>query len=239
MEKDKLRDAYDVYLEEQGIRTPQPDLSFLEEKRKDRPPLWKRLTKVAVIALAILVTSSGIAVWLNSESAVAAKFGIEKAFYRLSNGIFSTDEEAQVTVEETEMRLSIDDIGKIDKAAEFLPELLYPYYIPEGYTLKTLEITKRKNLAYEIDYNYVGKNEELVSIEIGYLYGGDSTVYVNYRIMEERKLEDRIVYAWENPVVPCDGVSFVLDDRTIQITGDVSLEEKIRIAAEISPYLQK
>lgn len=235
--KSDLKAAYDIYMEEQQIEVPKPDLSFMEDKKNSAVHTWKNIAKVAVLAMAILIASGGIAVWLNSESAAAAKFDMEKTFYKLSSGRFSTEEEGQVAVEDKELIFSIDNLENIDNAAKFLPEILYPYYVPEGYNLEELKITKRADLSYTIVYIYNNLTGNSFVMSILYIYDekGSSSIYINQEA-EIYQLEDRTLYVWEDSYFECNGITFMFDGRLIEITGNTSLQEMIEVCANVNRY---
>lgn len=67
--KEGFRDAFDEYLKKKGETIPEPDFSFLNEpkEKKDHRFLY-RFGTVAVCVILIFVTSSGMAVWMNSEA---------------------------------------------------------------------------------------------------------------------------------------------------------------------------
>ena len=79
--KERFREAFDDYLKENGEEIPDPDLSFLNKPRekKRHSHIYRFATVAACVAL-IFVTSSSMAVWMNSEAAHAMKFNLEKTF---------------------------------------------------------------------------------------------------------------------------------------------------------------
>lgn len=136
-----------------------------------------------------------------------------------------------------EIILTIENESDLSRAAEFLPELMYPYYIPEGYTLKMLEVVKRSNASYDIYYHYTGLDETYFAVTMGYVKDVNDTATISIDNVEEQlDLPDRTIYIWKNPALSCDGVTFVYDGRIVQITGDIDSKEKINIAQEIRYY---
>lgn len=181
----ELKDAYDIYLEKQGIEIPKPELSFMEEN-KNKTPAWKRFAKAAVFVLAILVASSGIALWIDSGSASASKSGIEKVMNKLSNGVFTT-EQSEISLEEQESILTLNDEKDIEKAKAFLPELMYPYYIPEGFKFSGLMVSKKGDGSRCMEYTYTGVSGEELRIHIS--YDPDEEIEVTGDTSAEENLE--------------------------------------------------
>ncbi len=87
----RFRDMYDEYLKDQGEQIPEPDLSFLQEekpkKRKEHRVL-RRFATIAACMVLLLVTSSGMAIWISSDAAHAVKFSLEKTLHRISGTFF-------------------------------------------------------------------------------------------------------------------------------------------------------
>ena len=159
--KEGFRDAFDEYLKKRGETIPEPDLSFLNEpkEKKDHRFLY-RFGTVAVCVILIFVTSSGMAVWMSSEAAHAMKFNLEKTFHRITDGFFSTDENESAETSENEISITIDSMDDIDDAIAFMPDLPVPEYIPEGFELEELKVSKFVNGNHIIEYTFNNKNNE-------------------------------------------------------------------------------
>ncbi|MDO4552918.1 MAG: hypothetical protein Q4C22_05225, partial [Bacillota bacterium] len=80
--REQFKNMMDEHLEPDafpdGTPMSDPDLSFLDRPHPRRKASARPILKVAVILLALFVCSTGIALWMNSGSAEAFKFNIEK-----------------------------------------------------------------------------------------------------------------------------------------------------------------
>ncbi len=163
--KEGFRDAFDEYLKKKGETIPEPDFSFLNEpkEKKDHRFLY-RFGTVAVCVILIFVTSSGMAVWMNSEAAHAMKFNLEKTFHRITDGFFSTDENESAETSENEISITIDSMDDIDDAIAFMPDLPVPEYIPEGFELEELKVSKFVNGSNVSQYNFVKDKNKIIIV---------------------------------------------------------------------------
>ncbi len=153
--KERFREAFDDYLKENGEEIPDPDLSFLNKPRekKRHSHIYRFATVAACVAL-IFVTSSSMAVWMNSEAAHAMKFNLEKTFHKITNGFFSTLRKKIRRVEDDRIVITVDNMEDIDDAIAFMPNLLIPQYIPDGFELDSLNISKFVSGSYTVEYKF-------------------------------------------------------------------------------------
>ncbi len=231
--KERFREAFDDYLKENGEEIPDPDLSFLNKPRekKRHSHIYRFATVAACVAL-IFVTSSSMAVWMNSEAAHAMKFNLEKTFHKITNGFFSTDEEENGETSENEISITVDSMEDIDDAVAFMPDLPIPEYIPEGFELESLKVSKFVNGSYLVNYDYRNDNNTF-SITSNHTleYGANAGLTMN---PEEIRVNNRTLYYSEDSYTGAKSVSFLMKDQLIDITGDISRELMIDIAIEIN-----
>lgn len=163
---------------------------------------WKKAGIVITITIAILVISSIMAVWSDSYIAAEMKFEIEKLFYANND---------TVIIDEDEMTMTIYDIADIEAVAEFLPEFMYPYYIPDGYELKKMDATRYKRGHYNFVYTFA-KEEETFYISGGKM-NTEGEVYIDDEIIETFELEDRMIYVTADPVFESCGMSVIFKNH--------------------------
>lgn len=231
--KEGFRDAFDEYLKKKGETIPEPDFSFLNEpkEKKDHRFLY-RFGTVAVCVILIFVTSSGMAVWMNSEAAHAMKFNLEKTFHRITDGFFSTDENESAETSENEISITIDSMDDIDDAIAFMPDLPVPEYIPEGFELEELKISKFVNGSYTACYNYLDDNNKTLVITSNYVDENETEISLVLE-SEEILLNGRKIYFYEDNYTETMGVSFLLNNQLIDIKCAISKETLINIAEKI------
>lgn len=234
--KEKFREVFDEYLKEKGEEIPEPDLSFLKEtneREKKKHGHFYRFGTLAVCAVLILTISSGMAVWMNSESAHAMKFNLEKTFHRIADGFFSTDENESAETSENEISITIDSMDDIDDAIAFMPELPVPEYIPEGFELEELKVSKFVNGGYTAQYNFIGNESKTLTININDI---ESNSFDAGIMMESEKiiLPDRSIYYYRDNYFDSYGVIFIQKSKFVEIKSNVSKNMIIKIASSIN-----
>ncbi|MBE6035695.1 MAG: DUF4367 domain-containing protein [Clostridiales bacterium] len=219
------------------------DYSFLnQDKRSEGQGLMGKIkgigklssfaTKIAVIAISILLTGSGIAVWINSEPANALKFQAEKSFYNVKDGIFSVGKGAnEEAPDETCITRKFTSMDDLDKAKNFMPDLPIPAYIPEGYKLEGLYIDKGIEEQYSVEYVFKSKEKYF---RINMLQGNHDAETQAIGEGEIISVQGRQTYIWEEPETGSYGCTFSLDDMDISILGETSREELINIVENIN-----
>lgn len=187
-------------------------------------------TRIAVIVFAILISGSGIAIWINSQPANALKFQTEKNLYEVKDGVFSTDEEQTDAADETCITRKYKSMKDMDKAKEFMPNLPVPEYIPEGYVLENLKIDKAINDVYSAFYDFKSGNKDFyINIiqseqESSYEMDGKGNIV---------EVDEKQVCIWEDQSTDSYGCNYIFNNMTISITGHISKEEMIEIIKEI------
>ena len=230
--KEGFRDAFDEYLKKKGETIPEPDFSFLNEpkEKKDHRFLY-RFGTVAVCVILIFVTSSGMAVWMNSEAAHAMKFNLEKTFHRITDGFFSTDENESAETSENEISITIDSMDDIDDAIAFMPDLPVPEYIPEGFELEELEVSKFVNGNYMAEYIYNNQNE--IFLISSRSISEDNILAGVMNDSETINLNNFTIYYYEDNYTKENGASFILSSQLIAISGGLERDDMISIAENI------
>lgn len=234
--KEGFRDAFDEYLKKKGETIPEPDFSFLNEpkEKKDHRFLY-RFGTVAVCVILIFVTSSGMAVWMNSEAAHAMKFNLEKTFHRITDGFFSTDENESAETSENEISITIDSMDDIDDAIAFMPDLPVPEYIPEGFELEELKVSKYMNETYSVKYMFHNNGKSTFIINSRYSKEEDNDIGLVGN-STEIKMNDRILYLTEDNYTSEYSLFFLLSNQFISVTGNLDNNSMLEVAQEIHIY---
>lgn len=231
--KERFREAFDDYLKENGEEIPDPDLSFLNKPRekKRHSHIYRFATVAACVAL-IFVTSSSMAVWMNSEAAHAMKFNLEKTFHKITDGFFSTDEEENGETSENEISITVDSMKDIDDAVAFMPDLPIPEYIPEGFELESLKVSKFMNGSYAVRYNFNSGKNNYVIISASHIVSDNANAGIVMN-SEEIVLVDRTVYYYEDSYLDTRGASFLMKDQFIDVKGNIDKDIIINIVSNI------
>ena len=232
--KEGFRDAFDEYLKKKGETIPEPDFSFLNEpkEKKDHRFLY-RFGTVAVCVILIFVTSSGMAVWMNSEAAHAMKFRLEKTFHRITDGFFSTDENESAETSENEISITIDSMDDIDDAIAFMPDLPVPEYIPEGFELEELKISKYMNGNYTVEYIFANFEGAKFVIYSRYSMGEENDIGL---IGESEVIElyDRVLYLTKDEYTEEYSLNLLIKNQLVTLTGDLDNNTMVKIASMIN-----
>ena len=226
-----MREIFDDYVKDADIEIPKPDLSFMHAESRPKKML-RRMPRVAACVLVLFVASGSMAVWVNSESAHALKFSMEKTFHRISSTLFSTSESDDENYEEDRITISIDSMDDIQNAVDFMPDLPIPEYIPEGFELEELEVTKLMNGTYNVDYNFINEMQSEFSITSRF----DTPDAISNVIseLEEIYVGDYVIYPWVDKYTATHGVSFFMEDQLIDILGDIDQDNMIKIALQLN-----
>lgn len=232
--KEGFRDAFDEYLKKKGETIPEPDFSFLNEpkEKKDHRFLY-RFGTVAVCVILIFVTSSGMAVWMNSEAAHAMKFNLEKTFHRITDGFFSTDENESAETSENEISITIDSMDDIDDAIAFMPDLPVPEYIPEGFELEELKVSKFVNGSYTVEYRFNNNIEsKRFMINARYMSGQEDDIGV-IGDSEMIELNGKKLYLTKDSYTMKCSINLLIENQLITLTGDLEQNMMIEVAKNI------
>ncbi|MHC1723935.1 MAG: DUF4367 domain-containing protein [Aminipila sp.] len=234
--QEMMEESSDFYDEPQK----QVDYSFLDNKvpfdeqffgvnsykRKGGKSFHFFVSRIAIIVLGILITGSGIAIWINSQPANALKFQVEKKFYEVKDGVFITDEKNQNT-EDAYISNKYDSLEDIELAQKFMPTLLVPSYITPDYEFKVLKIDKDSNQQFTAEYTYLnGKNKLFISI----INIGDETKLENIASGEIIEQNGQKFCVWKDTSADKYGCTFIKDNLGIFILGEVPQEEMLKIA---------
>ena len=169
---------------------------------------------------------------MNSEAAHAMKFNLEKTFHRITDGFFSTDENESAETSENEISITIDSMDDIDDAIAFMPDLPVPEYIPEGFELEELKVSKFVNGNHIIEYTFNNKNNESFFILSRSIDEEEASaaVMVNSEVIE---LDDRVIYYYNDTYTEESGASFMSSSQLVDISGDITKKDMIDIASKV------
>lgn len=200
--------------------------SDAEEVSVDKPKRkpFRRIRMFLILLLCILL-SFGITVWLHTPSGKAARFCVEKKMYQMTDLYDASD--PALSNRKDVITIRIEDPKDLPRAETFMPELLKPSWIPEGWEFESLALFKTLRGIKTADYVYSDKNDQELFV-MEYKQMGDEEINL-FTISEEMSLEGRKLLLSENPVTGHDAVIFFQDDLMIQVCGDIEKETMIEI----------
>ncbi|MCO7120908.1 DUF4367 domain-containing protein [Ihubacter massiliensis] len=224
----------------EDINVPAPDLAFLQDgsskvidpqemnldflsgEKKHKRHISK-VAKVAAILLAILVTSSGMAVFMNSD----ASYGVKGVFQNIKHYI-SPQEEPSMN-EQGSLSLEVTDWEKLDEGKNVVPTLYIPQYIPKDYTFSKCTFFKSEGIASNFYEFTKGEETLLVTVDT---YNGSTDIYLSG---EEYKspYSDKEIY-----VEKTDGeytATYVDESIYIRVVSTISNEENVKVIEGVEP----
>ena len=171
------------------------DYSFMDRPRGRRRYL--RTLSVAASFLIVIFLSGAIGIWLNHESAVAAKFELERILYSIQ-GKLSADNDSTFTVDEGIAELTVRSFDNLDRAEKFLPELILPDAEPIGYFFEKIAIQKSVDHFWVVSIQYVSNEGD--SLSVRYLnFEQESSVRVaNHESAEQLEINGVSVFYWSD-----------------------------------------
>lgn len=212
-----------------------PEFDEIEKLAKERTAsrrrkIRKTLLGAACFCLAVIFVSFGFAIWLDSNSARAAKFGFEKFLTTFKlGGMTSAD---QYDVGDKYISATFDNEEDIKECKKILPALCLPGYIPEGYQFTSLSIVKRENASFEAYFTYIENENELYIDVIGGI-NSDVDLYIEGEVTAN-EIEEGKPFVTEQEEYGIYSVRVVQNEQLISIS-DPSLKEEIlmKIAEEM------
>lgn len=187
----EMREAWLNYkIEEDDIEIPQPDLTFLEEtddlsQSADMEAIGPeflesskksychviRMGKVAVVLLAVLVTISTAAMFLDSDASYGGGGTIQniKRFFSPKQGPVAENgdrsgKEAQVE-DPDQQDLIVTDWEDVKKHKDLMARLFLPQYIPEGYAFDRVWFANTEDVTAAVYTYRKGETKLMISVE--------------------------------------------------------------------------
>ena len=190
-----------------------------------RRPRWHSFRNVAAIFLAVVVLSAGMTAWVNSQSAHALKFRIEKLFHENEDHRYSTEETESEGNNVISMNVSKPE--ELDSVRRQIPELRIPETLPEGYAFSSAKAECRDDGSWtaQLQYQHTGGQTIVISEE-------------NPPELPEEDLKPVTAGSAAGPGQlfevdkPQKGSEFlyIAEDVTVRISGTADRDELLRLA---------
>lgn len=201
---------------------PRPlDKSFMNENMPPAKPSRKRRFSIVAVAAVAVLCITLVAIPIVDGGQVYGDKGILHRLYESVMGI-GTDEHDGKDKERVST-VEITDMKNIEEAKDLCNDLYVPEYVPEGFILEKLTVTKTVDTGVEANYIF-NKGSETFSIEMVFMEGS----YNSNMKGEVIKMKDRTINSIEG-----QGVQMFTEESISTIFGDLSQAEAIRIAKEL------
>lgn len=222
------------------LRDPSPerapkrplDLSFIEKKERRRKARVRR-AQIAAACLVIFLLSSLMAVHLSDHRSLAFDHPLEKILHYIQGGGYTTDP-ASSGREEKSQTVRITDPEKTGAALRLMPQLFVPEYLPEGWEMESLEVTKISDKSCTAWYVYKNNDEEL-TIEERYRPSSGKAVPEYSEVIVQN---GKSFYYYEDAGFGNPGVLFFEEEVLLQVRGPLDRETLLRIAEWMKPAEQ-
>ena len=199
------------------------------EKREHRKKARIRRAQIAIAALLIFVLSSLMALNMNEQNTLALVHPLETIQHFL-RGDRELSAPSSGGREEKSQTVRITDPENIDEALRLMPQLYIPEYLPEGWEMKSLEVTKKADGVGLAIFSYINTNN---MITIDEFYGINLINDLN--TSEKIEISGRSYYYHENEDTGEGVLIFLEKENLIQINSNSFLEkdEMLRIAEKM------
>ena len=223
-----LNEAGNEYIDNEFGKVPPLDMSFMgKEKKREKKnrPLYRWVSIAA--AIVIIIGGSAVFQMANSQSEAYGNWGIiHRLIETISGGIATDEEEITDTPVDT---IIIENESRIEEGKRVFEYLYIPEYIPEEFDFKSLTIDNYGTGTGFSGYTYIKEDSEtLISIEQMYVSSGN-VKYSSNNNGELIEFEDKLIYVVDGE----QSVEVYTDNGMIVISGDISQDEKVKIAKNL------
>lgn len=172
----------DVFEQEEGL-IDYPDVPFseilkraeaMEQQEKGRK--YPKFKKIAAIILIVFLASSAMTIWINSDPAFAGNLSLVKLLHKIGLGGLSTADQSEII--DSNNTIIVTKNEDLEKGKAFLPDLLIPDYIPNGYFFKVLEIKVNENHSFIYTYLYESSEDQLFIDCTGNISAENMSLYI-------------------------------------------------------------
>lgn len=198
-----------------------PDLEKIRQRK------FRRRLIVACF-LGVCVLSTALAIFINSDTAHAVKFAMEKKYYQAKGWVQATDPDR--VDDENVIVVTVTNETEVPKYKTFWDGLKILGYIPKGYVFGELFVEKYVSGDVVAVYTYY-KGDEKLAI----LLENDCSKKNTQSWMQSKNIRNgEVEYCiWEDSSVGIRGMDVIFDDVIVSIGGNVTNEELIAIVNEL------
>ena len=213
--------------------TPEADMSFLYEDvqpTRKKNTYFSNFNKVAAI-IVIMLLGLNAAILITGSVESYSDGGLLHRIHEGARGIFTDEDPEQfVEVDETGKVWEFIDENQFDDAKKIWPDLYVPKYIPDGFKLSYMKITKNSKGLFNAKYSYMNDGIKLTLIVTS---NGDEDKYLSHNKGELIRKEDRMINIFWNEIYDSYVVDIFFDDNYVCICGKLNKTELLRIAENI------
>lgn len=225
---EKIRKEYpDFWAEEPEL--PRDCKAGMERFREEQAKKRRRRALIAACCTFCILGSTALTLFVNSDTAHAMKFALEKKYYEI-NGMISATDPDRVSDENT-ISVTITDENRIADCKKFWDGLLIPDYMTEGYCFESLRIEKYLTGETIVNYCYSNGDGDKVVLQMNTILEEDNSILW----MESNEVSngDRKYRVWTDTILDINGIDTLFPGQLVSISGKISNEELINIANQL------
>lgn len=240
---------------EEWSQTEQEMQKMLDNIRKEYPDFWaeepklpksckngkklynaeksrrhRRRATIAACLTACVLGSTALTIFVNSETAHAMKFALEKKYYELSGMAVATANPNQVS-EKDAIVVSVTDESQIEMCKKFWNGLLIPEHITDGYEFETLIIEKHLKGEVLANYSYSNCDGDKLQIQMNTISEKDNSIL--WMVSDQVRDGDQEYYAWKDEIAGINGINVLFPERLVSVSGKLSDAELINIVNKL------
>ena len=222
---DNIRKEYpDFWAEEPKLPKSCKNGKKLYDAEKSRR--HRRRATIAACLTACVLGSTALTIFVNSETAHAMKFALEKKYYELSGMAIVATNPNQVS-EENSIAVTIINENEIEDYKKFWNGVVTLAYVPDGYQFKKLEVTKYVSGMALADYRY--EKEDGTSFTVA-IRSADKEENIMIWTTSERVKNGECEYRiWEDEIAETKGIDVLFPDKVVMTCGKFDENELIDI----------
>lgn len=236
---------------EEWSQTEQEMQKMLDNIRKEYPDFWaeepklpksckngkklynaeksrrhRRRATIAACFTACVLGSTALTIFVNSETAHAMKFALEKKYYELSGMAIAATNPDMVSDENT-ISVNIADESQIETYKKFWDGLLIPEYMTAGYKFETLIIEKHLKGEVLANYSYSNCDGDKLQIQMNTISEKDNSIL--WMVSDEVRDGDQEYHTWKDEIAGINGINVLFPERLVSVSGKLSDAELINI----------
>lgn len=221
---DNIRKEYpDFWAEEPKLPKSCKNGKKLYDAEKSRR--HRRRAAIAACFTACVLGSTALTIFVNSETAHAMKFALEKKYYEVS-GMISTTNPDSIS-EENLIAITTEDENQVETCKKFWDGVITVDYVPDGYQFKKLEVTKYLNGLALADYRY--EKEDGTSFTIAVRSSSNEETDILWTVSKKVKNGECEYRIWEDEIAETKGIDVLLPGKVVVACGKLSEDELINI----------
>ena len=193
-----------------------------EAERRSRKKFRRRL--IAACFIGVCLMSTALAIFINSDTAHAIKFAMEKKYYQAKGWVQATDPE---NMNDNNLMVIIEeDETKIRRYEEIWEPLMYPEYMAKGYEFLELYVEKYMNGEGVAIYTYKNNNSKIDITIMPNVNPGNNMLWVTSNDIRNGTCEYNM---WYDQGSRNHGLDVMIDDLSVTVRGMIETSELIRI----------